>query len=140
MKKNYMKEYEKQKAEQVKKAKNRLNDVCELLSSLGINEVVGRYDGCGDSGAIDEINYFTSKGAYTGDLPVNPFDSVYTEGLKISLHDCFEELFCTFLPDGWEINDGAYGECTLNTLKKIVTIDHNARYTDSISSQEVIAL
>lgn len=40
------------------------------------------------------------------------------------------------LPDGWEIDEGSYGEITVDTMTTDITVEHNERYTDIRSSTE----
>ena len=116
----------------------------DALAKVSITTVVVSFDGCGDSGQIENIE------ARNGDRPVDlPSDAVAiakpeawgsanlldTEG---SLTDLIDDLAYDFLAQthsGWENNDGAYGEFNFDVVAGTVTLDYNERYTATDHSQ-----
>jgi hypothetical protein len=62
------------------------------LVQLGITTVTARFDGYSDSGQIDEM---------TAEPPTAVLGELEGE---------LEEVLLEMLPDGWEINEGSYGE------------------------------
>ena len=41
--------------------------------------------------------------------------------------DKLDELVCTILPGGWEINEGSFGVVMLNTLTRRIYVAHSWR-------------
>ena len=70
------------------------------------------YNGSGDSGNIDEVNFYDIKGSAVDvtDKDLIEFISNYTE-MK--------------LPDGWEIDDGSSGTLVIDVKKKKAKILHS---------------
>src|SRR5438105_12736424 len=70
------------------------------------------YNGSGDSGNIDEVNFYDIKGSAVDvtDKDLIEFISNYTE-MK--------------LPDGWEIDDGSSGTLLIDVKKKKAKILHS---------------
>lgn len=112
--------------------------VFDALSDAGITHVCVTFDGEGDSGQIDNI------AAYKGDEPAPLPDgklllqSVSWGASEVrvdarSIADGIEALCYDFLElqyGGWENNDGAFGEFTLNVAGRTVDLEFNARFSD----------
>jgi|GEM_PF-6548962 len=89
----------------------RWSALCGTLGSLGVTSVVVTYDGYSDSGTVgDEIR-------------VEPSTSHVPEEVLDDLVELVEE----WLPGGWEINDGEFGEVTLNVAERLVGLEQNIR-------------
>ncbi len=125
-------------------AVNKANDlnkaiVFDALIAAGITNVIVGFDGEGDSGQID------GAAAYAGDKLVNFPDTKVTihdaqynkddlDTRETTLRDAVEDLCYGYLEQehgGWEINDGAYGEFTIDVPARKISLDFNARFTDS---------
>jgi hypothetical protein len=117
----------------------------EALASAGVTMVLVRFDGYGDSGQIESIE------AKVGENPVDLPDaqveiakvcwgSSEIERSAFSIRDAIEQLAYDFLEethDGWENNEGAYGEFTFDVAKRTITLDYNERISDAVHSQHV---
>jgi hypothetical protein len=116
----------------------------DALAAADIQTVVIEFDGCGDSGQLENI---TGLGAENAEIPL-PEDEieireVQFEGPSISIvkrtvRDVLETLAYDFLEqthDGWENGDGAHGEFTFDVATRSITLDYNERFTDSTNYQ-----
>ncbi len=141
---NYLEEYQKQKVEHRKHARNQLKEVCQILEPLGITVIEAEYDGCGDSGAIEAITFFSNENEYKGDLPKEKYKSLFSycseEPRKVDITEIIDEICCHFIPDGWEINEGSFGILRIDIKNKSINIEHNSRYTEIIISEEEFKL
>ena len=116
----------------------------DALAAAAIQTVVIEFDGCGDSGQLENI---TGLGAENTEIPL-PDDEiemheVQFEGPSISVvkrtvRDVLETLAYDFVEqthDGWENGDGAHGEFTFDVASRSITLDYNERFTDSTNYQ-----
>jgi hypothetical protein len=109
------------------------------LARAGITIVTVSFNGSCDDGQVEEIQ------AMVGDAPVDLPD-VDIELLQavsgraeprrstLNIREAIETVAYDFLEEthgGWENNDGAYGEFTFLVTEGTITLDHNARFTDS---------
>lgn len=119
------------------------------------------FDGSGDEGQIEGIQAFDTDAEdsevglpsvmverlYPDDGMVHPvevdgkIDYRLQDGStrQTELNDAIESLCYDCLEaehDGWEINDGAYGEFSLDVAKRTITLGFNERYTDSTYSED----
>ena len=144
MAKDYLDEYEKHRQEQTKEARERLKEVCSVLEPLGITMIEVEYDGCGDSGAVEQITFYRKDKEYKGDLPEEKFESLFggrgQGSSKVDLQEILDEVTCCLLPAGWEINDGSFGTLKINVNEKSVNLEHNSRYTEVDTTEEEIKL
>jgi NAD-specific glutamate dehydrogenase len=115
--------------------------VFEALATAGIQSVIVEFDGEGDSGQIESMQ------AYVGERPVPIPQSVLTmrhivwgatseRTMELSLSEAVETLCYSFLTqehDGWENNEGAYGEFAFDVQARTIELEHNARYRDVIT-------
>ena len=100
--------------------------VMDVLAAAGITAVQVAFDGSGDSGQIEEVNAFI--GEAPAELPETP---VTDENLP--LKKAIEDLcygYLTQLHDGWENNDGAFGEFTFDVQGRSIRFEFNGRFTD----------
>lgn len=132
---------------------------CRLLSSYNAQEIMGEYDGSGDSGDMT-IMVFRTPELVTGP-PVGTFNadlneySAHTQRQWVRYEtffenlmaqkDClitkkllneFEDAMYEFLPGGWEINDGSYGEINIDVQTGSISVTHNERITDVHTTEE----
>lgn len=113
--------------------------IFNALALLEITRVVVNFDGEGDSGQIEEIQ--PEKDGAEAELPssqIDYLDACYNgEPPKVqllNLADALENLCYALLRDthdGWENNDGAYGEFTFDVAAGTITLDYNERFTSS---------
>jgi hypothetical protein len=141
---NYLDEYQKQQEENLKQAKDRLKEACKILEPLGITMIDVEYDGSGDEGAVESVTFSCNGSEYKGDLPKEKFESLFVYSQEkprvVHITEVIEEICYHFLPDGWGNGDGAFGILKIDIKKKIVTIEHNQRYTEVSTSEEEFKL
>ena len=115
----------------------------DALARAGITKVVVNFDGYGDSGQIERID--VHAGEAEAKLPEDQIEfaePVYGNPEKVersthTISDAIETLAYAFLEethDGWEDNDGAYGDFTFDVGNRTITLDYNGRYTESFYS------
>ncbi len=139
----------------------RLKLLFEALAAAGISKVHVAFDGCGDSGQINEINAIRHGGedielielpqheitwvhgkhtwglARIADTPGNAvaMEEKWTFDPKTGkLNDLIEDIVYDYMHQehaGWENNDGAFGEFAFDVAEKSINYEHNTRYTDS---------
>jgi hypothetical protein len=112
--------YERERLENVRR---NLPEARRHLLEAGVEHVHINYDGCGDSGFIENITYTDGKGSavdLAGKLAMT----------EKQLKDLFYDLTQARHP-GWENNDGAFGEFNWDlTEEDALTHTHNDRFTD----------
>jgi hypothetical protein len=109
------------------------------LMAAGITHVTVTFDGAGDSGQIESL------GAWSGETAVDflateiayaglTWDDPEVEMRQLSLEDVVEQLAYDFLSDthdGWENNDGAWGEFCFDAAARCIHLEFNERFTSS---------
>lgn len=116
------------------------------LQDAGIARVEIRFDGCGDSGAVEECACLDAAGAGIPcpdvTLLEGEADSVDRTGSREpqSLGRALEQLTYLALErhhPGWEINDGACGELVIDVAEATFVLDCSLRFiaTDDHSTQ-----
>jgi hypothetical protein len=112
--------------------------VFEALSAAGITRIAVGFDGEGDQGQIEDA------AAYAGDTLVDlpattvtlygaPLRSDELTTIEMGLSEAVEALCYAYLEqenDGWENNDGAFGEFNFDVATREITLDFNGRFTD----------
>jgi hypothetical protein len=117
----------------------------DALASAGITTVVVQFDGSCDSGQIESIE--ARIGGNSVHLPDAKFEIAQAHWgcseiarSAFPIREAIEQLAYDFLEEthaGWEINDGAYGEFTFDVAARAITLDYNARISDTDYSQHV---
>ncbi len=116
------------------------------LQDVGIARVEIRFDGCGDSGAVEECACLDAAGAGIPcpdvTLLEGEADSVDRTGSREpqSLGQALEQLTYLALErhhPGWEINDGACGELVIDVAEATFVLDCSLRFiaTDDHSTE-----
>jgi uncharacterized membrane protein len=115
----------------------------DALAAAAIATVTVRFDGYGDSGQIEEID--ARAGDFTTALPAVtiPFAAPYLdnsglETVQLRVREAIEAMAYAFLEqthDGWENNEGAYGDFTFDVANRTITLDYNERIMTSENSQ-----
>lgn len=108
------------------------------LQEAGIVRVEIRFDGCGDSGAVEECICLDAAGASIAcpdvtlqEAGAHTADGAGSEQLH-SLGQALEQLTCLALErhhPGWEINDGACGELVIDVPEATFVLDCSLRFT-----------
>ena len=113
--------------------------VFDALDAAGIATVVVSFDGYGDSGQIERLEVegaVDTLPAATVEIATAIWGERETQRQPMSLADAIEKLIYEFLGsayDGWEDNDGAYGEFTFDVADRTIRLDYNERYTASVN-------
>lgn len=109
----------------------------EALAASGVNLVIVRFDGAGDSGQVEEIETrdLENRVMVLPDTPIELGEpKADLSGLEISaapLPAAIEDIAYACLEqvhDGWEINDGAYGEFRFDVAARAITLAYHERY------------
>jgi len=108
--------------------------IFDALAALGIERLEISFDGCGDSGQIEDITVIGGSGVLSGDLTIEfaPWDGA-NQSRKCPLAEAVEDLCYGLLKrehEGWEINDGAFGSFAFDVAKREIELEFNGRYTD----------
>ena len=109
---------------------NRLrNEILPQFRELGVANIEVSYSGYGDSGAIDGMQY-------RGPTGIRVDRATIPEKLIEDLESCAY----SFLPPGFEINDGGQGTLTIDVQLAKVAIQHQENYTESRDSTREFTL
>jgi hypothetical protein len=119
---------------------NELNKeaVFAALEAAGLTAVTVTFDGEGDSGQIEDITAHCREEARplpetTLDIKLAHWGSATLESHHASLGEAIDTLCFGYLSqehDGWENNDGAFGEFTFYVSGRRIGLEFNARFTD----------
>jgi Family of unknown function (DUF6878) len=112
---SWLQEYDKRLEEKQAEARAQLAALCGRLVELGVRKVEFFYDGCGDSGAIDQVTAVGATDEQKIDLPGE-------------LHQQLVEQADEILPFGWENECGAFGTIALDVQQRHLKLEHNERY------------
>jgi hypothetical protein len=111
----------------------KLKAACTPLAALGVARIIWSYDGYGDQGQLEDCELQgtndTAPNTWKAlDEVCKTLDAITQEQLN---KEKLEELVYELLPEGFEINDGSYGQVVLETDTREIRIEHNERFTDS---------
>ena len=118
-------DWDKQQKKQESSARKSLRRFCRQLVKLQVDTVTINYDGYGDSGILEDPL------AFQNDKPVK---------LPRRLNDLLLEFAESYLPGGWENNDGACGTFVLNIKDRKFSREHCWRHTEYEHDEEEILL
>jgi len=113
----------------------------DALARAGITSVIVIFDGYGDSGQIEQVEIRAGDDVLA-ELPPDQIEFVEpvfgapgeVERSTHTVSDAIETLVYAFLEqthDGWEDNDGAYGDVTFDVGNRTITLDYNERHMES---------
>ena len=108
--------------ERLSNVRKNLPVAAEQLKAAGVARVDIYYDGCGDSGQIEDVRYFDAQRKWIKSPP----PLTITEG---ALRELFYDLLET-RHAGWENNDGAFGEFEWDLIADTLHHSHSERYTE----------
>jgi hypothetical protein len=112
-----------------------LKAACAPLASVGIKQITWSYDGSGDSGDM-EGRYITNVHGQCSEkdyaAAIKGLDQELQKQLTL---EELEKAVWELLPDGFEVNDGGYGEVILDTAARAISVQHNARITETEYSE-----
>jgi hypothetical protein len=115
-------ELKKYRSDKLKNVRDQLPRLLVQLSDAGVVSAHVSYDGCGDSGQIEDVTFTDAEGK-----AIYPCDQ--TTFSEDQIMDLFYDLLEARYP-GWENNDGAYGDFTWQLIDNKLQHTHNARFTD----------
>jgi hypothetical protein len=117
----------------------------DRLAAAGITSVNVNFDGYGDSGQIEGIE--AKAGDEAVELPddrIEIIDAIWGSGdlerQTVTIHEAIEVLAYSFLRqthEGWENNDGAFGDFTFDVAERSIMLEYNERYTETNYSEHV---
>jgi hypothetical protein len=113
--------WEQREAREREESKVGLRKACEVLARLGVRTVEVHYDGAGDSGFIQELDY----------------DPEPQAGIPEGLRGLVEQFVYSHLPGGWELNEGSFGTVTIDVSSRKARRDHNWRVVDAMGEEEI---
>lgn len=148
------------KADQLKKAdrvKYHANLLFDTLAQTKVSFIEVSFEGCGDSGQIEAVDYTDSKGKGIDELYL---DKVIVKGsAKTSYHQwdektkklvltepkegnvreiieeiCYDKLGASH--GGWELNEGSYGTFNFDVSTRKVSLHYNERIEEVRTSEE----
>ena len=117
----------------------------DFLQESRISTINATFDGCGDSGQINGVEYLDHRGkdvaTPVGKVPGSRLEAGYHWNEKAKKMEelpiregCVEELVHEICYDklssshmGWEINEGSYGTFTFDVLNRNIELEFNER-------------
>lgn len=114
--------------------------VFNALTEAKITRILADFDGEGDSGQLGNVAAYWDDALHeipdvTVELQRVSWGSDKRATYHATLREAVEHLCYDFLSqvqDGWENNDGAFGEFAFDVAEQRVELDFNARYSDSV--------
>jgi hypothetical protein len=114
----------------------------DALSEAGITILTVTFDGEGDSGQIQDIAAcHDAEAREVPDIQLEILEASWStgklDGHKTTLRDAIERLCFDLLSqehEGWENNDGAFGELTFDVQGRKIELEFNARFSDFLTS------
>lgn len=130
---------------EAKRRANGLNKtiVFDALLEAGITHVSVTFDGEGDQGQIDEPTarangQSVELPAVTLNIHLTQFGSAENTMSEMNFREAIEQLCYGYLEeghDGWENNEGSYGEFTLDVGERRVRLDFYGRIIEAAHSK-----
>jgi hypothetical protein len=148
------------KADQLKKAdkvKYHANLLFDTLAQTKVSSIEVSFEGCGDSGQIESVDYSDANGKGIDEAYLNKtivkgsaktsyhqWDEkkkmlVETEAREGNIREIVEEVCYDKLGSshgGWEINEGSYGTFIFDVPTRKVTLEYNERIEEVRTSEE----
>ncbi len=113
--------------------------ILAALAAAGITSIVVTFDGSGDSGQIEGVD--ARIGDTATELPVTNveiasplWDGAGVDTRTLPLAEAIEQIAYDLLEethDGWENNEGAFGEFTFDVAEDVIRLDYNERFETS---------
>jgi hypothetical protein len=131
-----------ERAEQEARLPGNKQALFSVLAAAGVTHVTVDFDGCGDSGQIEDIAF--RKGGETiaapaGDVVLEVASWGEATGPKtFDVRSAIELLVYELLEEdhgGWEDNEGSFGTFTFDAAEGAITLDYNERIETSTYSK-----
>jgi hypothetical protein len=148
------------KADQLKKAdrvKYHANLLFDTLAQTKVSSIEVSFEGCGDSGQIESVDYADANGkgideAYLNKIIVKGSEKtsyhqwdektkklVLTKAREGNVREIVEEICYDKLGashGGWELNEGSYGTFVFDVPTRKVSLQYNERIEEVRTSEE----
>lgn len=119
--------------------------VFDALATAGVTHVLVSFDGYGDSGQIEHIEFKAGDAVVAApqaqiEIARTRWGQDEAERAATSMADAIEHLIYDILNaayGGWEDNEGSFGEFMFDVAARTITLDYNERYIDSANHQQV---
>lgn len=132
----YMAEANRRRQDELSTATTTLKMLCDPFAKIGVTMVTWSYDGSGDSGDIASLRFNTADKELSEKEFKKLCKQLTPEERKAITETELREAAWPFVPQGFEINDGGYGEVILNTATRVIRVEHNERCTEVNYSEE----
>lgn len=115
--------------------------VFDALAAAGVTSVAITFDGYGDSGQIENVEWQPSAPSPDSTVvlrAVNGDGNLNDETQPVTLAAAVEDLCYAWLGQdhcGWQDNDGSFGEFVFDVTKRTVELTFNCRFTDHETSE-----
>jgi hypothetical protein len=110
-----------------------------ILRAAGITAVEVHFDGYGDSGAIEVVDYLSADGSMA-ECPKGEIDRADGES-TMTLSEALDDLAYIALElhhPGWEINEGSSGALEIDVTKSTFILECRTRFIDyDVHSDEI---
>jgi hypothetical protein len=134
--------FERYRRTMAKLRKNNKSAVFDALAAANITEVHVQFDGVADSGQIESVIALSGdKQAALPETKVTVQQATWREtgetnavATEQTFREAIETLCYDYLAEtheGWEINDGAFGEFSFNVANRTVALEFNGRFSDT---------
>lgn len=111
---------------QFTKAAESIKALLPDLAKCGVVKIVMEYDGCGDSGAVEEVTFLDKDNQPVTGIDAGDYDGPY-HGIAYAILEKHHA--------GWENNEGAHGTVTVDVATGKVTLEHGQRVEEVIDSE-----
>ncbi|HEX5482039.1 MAG TPA: hypothetical protein VFZ08_05380 [Terriglobia bacterium] len=108
--------YEERERQEKRAAIAALLALVDQLRLLGVSQVCATFNGYGDEGMIESIEFLDAQGDPVTGVRAEPFPNL-------------QESFYPLLPDGYEQNEGSSGTVSLDVEHSRVLVDANWNVT-----------
>jgi len=115
--------------------------VFDALAAANITQVLVEFDGVGDSGQVETVTAFRGKvqiafpsttialqQASWGSTELRCIEEKLSQAIETLCYDYLEETH-----DGWENNDGAFGEFSFSVEEREIELEFHDRYTATLT-------
>lgn len=140
--------FRQQKEQSKKQADAARGTVVSFLRQMGVESVTVEFDGSGDSGQIERVDYSPEQSEGFGDTEVPGTEhetsewtgSGYRKVTRDSTIRDLIEMLCykilSFEHGGWEINEGSYGDFEIDVNNDTISLTYNQRVESVDTSYE----
>jgi len=134
--------YERKREAAAKLSRANKHAVFDALEAAGITHVLVEFDGSGDQGQIESViasrvdqrvelpeTQITIQNPSCSDTGVTTVEQTLAEAIETLCYDLLDEEH-----DGWQDNEGAFGEFHFDVAARTIELHFNARYLEVSNS------